>query len=624
MAANALQRLGAFTAAQCADVAAAAPPRELIRTDLSAAEAAARYGTPQHNAVLSALRYAGVRSDRDLPEPLQPPAKMGVPRFLRLLQHVMQFGIDVGGAVLPLAVAAAESADLLEAMFPVAPVVKDDELRALLVTALEESRPSVMMWLLQRYGHDATPPLVMSAVRAVRCPRHVLTVPVLLHHLCAFGLSAIEEFALHALTSKAYWSIARDAMALLPPSLCLRLVDCALADPLLGVAFVHDNRFLVAREMAAAAAPTAARDTSELPNGDDLLCSAVRNDAMPLVRELLDGGWRIYRAQAMVSALCELPAGQAAPYFDELCARGLAEPMVAHETALCTFLASRRVHEARWLVERGARVDVVHGELYDTALHLAVRAGDLELVRALLERGVEVNVGNAAGTTALDVAQREHQAELAAFLAERGGEAGPSLILDVPEDILFEIFQHLEPRDIASVALTCKLFHSRVSDAEFWRLLCLRHHGLQVMPRTSWRESWLALRGSGATDYHSLMMRYQAALVASIADHGVYVRVVQPGVSAASADARQRFFQEHSRTVRARGGEFRTNQMRRMRAKQRQLRRRIFMDFPQYLCLKLLRATSTKGALLSASEYAAALNELLELHRGNTVRPFQF
>lgn len=88
------------------------------------------------------------------------------------------------------------------------------------------------------------------------------------------------------------------------------------------------------------------------------------------------------------------------------------------ESLLFSAVSSRDVETAKRLLAVGA--DPAGAESGRTALHVAARIGDMELVGLLLERGTDPNAVEPSGATPLEVALRQNHHEVAEML-RRGG-----------------------------------------------------------------------------------------------------------------------------------------------------------------------------------------------------------
>jgi ankyrin repeat protein len=58
----------------------------------------------------------------------------------------------------------------------------------------------------------------------------------------------------------------------------------------------------------------------------------------------------------------------------------------------------------------------------NTLLHFASRVGNILLIRKLLQQGEDINVKNAAGQTALDIAKQYQQSEVVMELSRHGAQ----------------------------------------------------------------------------------------------------------------------------------------------------------------------------------------------------------
>jgi hemoglobin len=80
-------------------------------------------------------------------------------------------------------------------------------------------------------------------------------------------------------------------------------------------------------------------------------------------------------------------------------------------------------HIVRALLERSsARVNAVHGVKRCTALHMAARRGNVEVIGALLDGGADIEARDSTGDTALRRAVNCNKVEAARLLLERGAD----------------------------------------------------------------------------------------------------------------------------------------------------------------------------------------------------------
>jgi ankyrin repeat protein len=89
-------------------------------------------------------------------------------------------------------------------------------------------------------------------------------------------------------------------------------------------------------------------------------------------------------------------------------------------TPLLYAAVNDRVEFARMLLDRRARVDVPDKNFGYTPLHQAVRMGNIQIVRLLLEHGVDVNARDQRGRTP---AQHTPQQEIIQLLSEYGAKS---------------------------------------------------------------------------------------------------------------------------------------------------------------------------------------------------------
>ena len=73
------------------------------------------------------------------------------------------------------------------------------------------------------------------------------------------------------------------------------------------------------------------------------------------------------------------------------------------------------------LIERGAEIEVLENDGW-TPLTIAAREGHLEVVKLLLEKGANVNKSEGGGHTALFWANRNHHQQVIEYLLSKGGK----------------------------------------------------------------------------------------------------------------------------------------------------------------------------------------------------------
>ena len=103
---------------------------------------------------------------------------------------------------------------------------------------------------------------------------------------------------------------------------------------------------------------------------------------------------------------------------------------IGSRTLLHAFAHQGDLPGTKWLLERGARVDVTD-DGNDTPLHKACeRNSTLRVVELLVARGASLTAANNNGETALDVAIRNDKKAIAAYLGSVAGESvSPSTTL---------------------------------------------------------------------------------------------------------------------------------------------------------------------------------------------------
>ncbi|MEP7367694.1 MAG: ankyrin repeat domain-containing protein [Acidobacteriota bacterium] len=81
------------------------------------------------------------------------------------------------------------------------------------------------------------------------------------------------------------------------------------------------------------------------------------------------------------------------------------------------------VELAKWLINRGANLDLAaKNQMQVAPLHAAVAGKKLEIVRALVEGGADVNARQHGGFTALHAAAQEGDEALTRYLLEKGAD----------------------------------------------------------------------------------------------------------------------------------------------------------------------------------------------------------
>lgn len=92
-----------------------------------------------------------------------------------------------------------------------------------------------------------------------------------------------------------------------------------------------------------------------------------------------------------------------------------------HTTLLHDAVYSGSVEKAQLLLEYGADTNAIDEEYRSTPLGLAARAGRLELVELLLDRGVDPTAAWAPWATPLNWARKRRHQEIVALIDRRDG-----------------------------------------------------------------------------------------------------------------------------------------------------------------------------------------------------------
>lgn len=93
-----------------------------------------------------------------------------------------------------------------------------------------------------------------------------------------------------------------------------------------------------------------------------------------------------------------------------------------HSTALTRAMGSGRPRRVRFLLERGADINLNGGYLKYTPLHYVACAGDTERVKTLLKAGADVNAGDVLGETPLTLAARSGSVPTVQALLDAGAD----------------------------------------------------------------------------------------------------------------------------------------------------------------------------------------------------------
>lgn len=94
-----------------------------------------------------------------------------------------------------------------------------------------------------------------------------------------------------------------------------------------------------------------------------------------------------------------------------------------HATALLSAVNRNHISVAKFLIEHGAFLDnICNPYTYDTLLMIAVRNKSIDLVKLLVEKGININA-ESLRETATSIAISENFTEIAEFLISHGGKA---------------------------------------------------------------------------------------------------------------------------------------------------------------------------------------------------------
>ncbi len=129
------------------------------------------------------------------------------------------------------------------------------------------------------------------------------------------------------------------------------------------------------------------------PRVQRLVDAAIQDDVESIAR-LLDEG-----AAIDAEAPTQLPGTDAMPGLSQFFPAG---PPKIVMSALLAAVAGKHPRATKLLLERGANPNLAH-QLYGTALHVAVGAGEADLLRLLLDRGGDLTARNSQNLTPAQV-----------------------------------------------------------------------------------------------------------------------------------------------------------------------------------------------------------------------------
>ena len=98
------------------------------------------------------------------------------------------------------------------------------------------------------------------------------------------------------------------------------------------------------------------------------------------------------------------------------------DPSMADTGRICDAIKRGDVDAVKSSIAKGVDLTATIDTRGFTPLHLAVEAGHMDIIRLLLESGVEVNIKSTYGWTPLKIAAREGHLEIADYLISKGGK----------------------------------------------------------------------------------------------------------------------------------------------------------------------------------------------------------
>ena len=125
-------------------------------------------------------------------------------------------------------------------------------------------------------------------------------------------------------------------------------------------------------------------------------------------------------------------------------------------SALMPALAKRRIDLIKLLLDGGANPNAQRGR--ETALHIAVRSGCLDCVKALVEAGADVNAKTKDGKTPLHLAKFKGQGEVADYLLSHG------VVMPTPAPISMKLATADVEKGQATFVRLCRYCHHAETD----------------------------------------------------------------------------------------------------------------------------------------------------------------